>query len=113
MIRLRSKKAQHLTETALIIGLAILLFMNMEAYIRRGVQGNMKGLTDKMIGSAQEDYNIDVVGLSVSDATTNTALNQVAGSATLQGGAKQMRSVESTNITSNSHAEGSDSYETP
>lgn len=47
------RKGQNLVDLALIIGVVGLVFIGMEAYIRRGVQSKVKDLTDYIVSKKQ------------------------------------------------------------
>ncbi|MFA5092499.1 MAG: hypothetical protein WC543_00945 [Candidatus Omnitrophota bacterium] len=65
MINLRKIKAfskgQNLAEVALVVALVGLVFAGMQIYLKRGVQGKLKDLTDTMVsnGSPAQAANPD------------------------------------------------------
>ena len=62
-------RGQNLVDLALIIGVVGLVVIGMEAYLRRGVQGKMKDMTDYILSDKQSteedavarnsDYSLD------------------------------------------------------
>jgi len=70
------KKGQSLTEVALIIGVVGLVFIGMEVYAKRGLQGKVKDLTDNMIGTEQAARQEDTSGLEIdkSNSTLTSCL---------------------------------------
>ena len=82
-----SRKAQNLTELALLIGIVAIVFISMEVYFRRGLQSKIKNMTDNymtsgvlgggnLVGIAkQEAYEVDTHNYVVqqSDTTTNSS----------------------------------------
>ena len=53
MRRIFSRRGQNLVDLALIIGVVGLVFIGMEVYIKRSVQGKVKDLTDYIISDKQ------------------------------------------------------------
>jgi hypothetical protein len=104
------KKAQTLTEIALLIGVAGLVFIGMELYIKRGLNARVKDLTDHILTAnlevdhRQEVYQVDTSGLnvSISNATTNYSSNMTATVYT--GGSQRKVGTEITNLTSHSES---------
>jgi hypothetical protein len=82
-----SRKAQNLTEFALVIGLIVIAFMAMEVYCRRGLQAKIKCLADNymtshMLGGQnltapdnQVAYPMDTHNYVVMQASTPTQSN--------------------------------------
>ncbi|MCX5706986.1 MAG: hypothetical protein NTW13_04960 [Candidatus Omnitrophica bacterium] len=88
MKSLTLKKAQSLTEIALIIGVVGLVFVGMEAYVKRGYQAKIKALTDSFIGTEQRVYSVDTKDLEVLGSLTNSSFDSEQQESTLIGGAK-------------------------
>lgn len=62
-----------MTEIALIIGIVGLVFIGMEIYARRGIQGKVKDLADKIIGKEQSSYQQDTSGLEINTSKSEYA----------------------------------------
>ncbi|MBU0547990.1 MAG: hypothetical protein KJ710_01095 [Candidatus Omnitrophica bacterium] len=102
------KKGQNLTEAVVIIGIVGLVFVGMQVYVKRGVQGKVKDLTDNMIGTEQEAYQEDTSGLEINEsASTFTSSSTIASNDSL-GGAKSLIANEATTVTYSS--ESTDAY---
>ncbi|PIS34258.1 MAG: hypothetical protein COT38_01060 [Candidatus Omnitrophica bacterium CG08_land_8_20_14_0_20_41_16] len=87
------KKGQNLTELALIIGVVGLVFIGMEIYAKRGLQGKVKDLTDNMIGKEQSVYLQDTSGLEVNTSESKFIILPGDSTTTVQeriGGQKQV-----------------------
>lgn len=56
LARTVSVKGQHLVEITILVGLAALVFIAMQVYIQRGIQGKTRFLTDRIIGDEQRAY---------------------------------------------------------
>ncbi|MFH1077574.1 MAG: hypothetical protein V1753_12240 [Pseudomonadota bacterium] len=61
-------KGQSLLEVAILMGVVTLAILVMQTYIKRGVQGKTKDLTDIIIGTQQRAY----VAESQTSKTTST-----------------------------------------
>jgi len=85
---LSSRKAQNLTELALLIGVVAMVFISMEVYFRRGLQSKIKNMSDnymtgdKLLGAGnlagtakQEIYSIDTHNYLVQQSGTTTVSN--------------------------------------
>lgn len=72
------ERGQNLTEVALIIGIVGLVLIGMQTYFTRGIQGKLKGLTDKMIGTEQSVYQQDVSGYEVNTSNSQSIQDSVA-----------------------------------
>jgi hypothetical protein len=105
MKRIFSKRAQTITEIALILATVGLVFIGMEIYVRRGVQSRIKSLTDNMIGTEQYEYTVDVSGYDVIDSNASSSGSSRVTTQTLTGGAKNTSKSESISATSTSHSE--------
>jgi hypothetical protein len=68
------KKANAVIEYALIIGIAILAFSVMNIYIKRGLQGKVKDMTDFFIGGGKplQANEANVGAVTTSEATTTS-----------------------------------------
>jgi hypothetical protein len=102
---MRSKKAQNMTEVALVIAVAGLAFIAMEVYIRRGLQGKMKDLSDAMIGKEHSLYSSDVSGLEVLDMNSSAEGYSRSKVTTSEGGGRQMLRDEGASSKSLTHSE--------
>lgn len=71
-------RGQNLTDVALIIGIFSLVLIGMQTYFTRGIQGKLKGLTDKMIGSEQSVYQQDISGYTINTSGSQTIQDSVA-----------------------------------
>lgn len=105
MKRLFSRKAQNLTELALMVATLGLVLLAMQTYIQRGLQGRVKDLTDHILGTEQSVYAIDVSKLTITSGT-NTKVGFDPKSKTersvLTGGERQTTKSEDIAVTSNS-----------
>ena len=105
MKRLLSRRAQNLTEVALILATIGLVFIGMEVYIKRGLQGKIKDITDAVVGKEQSEYASDTSGLSVLDSSSGTSANSSTQVSTSTGGSRQTTKSDSISATSTSHSE--------
>jgi hypothetical protein len=94
MKNLFSKKAQSLTEVALILATVGLAFIGMEVYVRRGVQARIKDLSDNIIGKKHSGYSSSATDLSVFESSTDSAGASEISTATSIGGVKETRKFE-------------------
>jgi hypothetical protein len=88
------RKGQNLTEVMLIIGVLGLALIGMQVYVKRGLQGKMKDLTDKIISDKQEPYPQDTSGLTTNIATTTLSSDSSTIAKESQDGARSLREVE-------------------
>lgn len=88
------RKGQNLAELALIIGLVGLVFIGMEVYIKRGMQGKVKDLTDYMIGA--QPKKASQIGEEV-PRETPLSLNSTMTAKESIGGSRRL--TESQNLT--------------
>ena len=113
-----SKKAQNLTEFALLISIVIMAFIGMEIYFRRGLQSKIRTMTDNymtsgvlgggnLTGSAKQAvYSIDTHNYVVIDSDTSTNSTSRSGVNTSAGGGKVETSKIDVNVpASTSHSE--------
>ncbi len=84
------KKGQNLTELALIIGVVGLVFIGMEVYAKRGLQGKIKDLTDNMIGTEQAVYLENTSGLEVNKSDSTLTFGSTTVSQAGSGGTKSL-----------------------
>ena len=56
------RRGQNLADLALIIGVVGLVFIGMEVYIKRSVQGKVKDLTDYIVSNTQSAMQPDQAG---------------------------------------------------
>lgn len=90
------RRGQHLTEIALVIGIIAVVFLAMQAYVKRGLQGKIKDLTDNMIGREQAAYQQDTSGLKINVSDTKTALTSTETGGEGAGGQKGVTLDEKT-----------------
>lgn len=106
MKQLFFKKAQNLTELALMVATLGLVLLAMQTYVQRGIQSRVKDLTDHIVGTEQSAYATDVSGLSDIDSTTTTYMgfdpNSKTVRSTLVGGARQTTKTEDIKVESTS-----------
>lgn len=95
-----SRKAQNFTELALVIGIAGLVFIAMEVYIKRGISGKVKDLTCNMIGSTQDAYSVDTSGLEVNESGSELTLESSMTESTVIGGGVTLSGTEESNVVS-------------
>lgn len=91
-----------MTELALLIAVVGLVFIGMEVYIKRGLQGKMKDLTDHLIGEGQEAFQQETLSLKLMNSTAAIYASSVANSAEGLAGTKSLAIDESSNTTSSS-----------
>jgi len=94
MKKMLSIRGQGLTEVALVIGIVGLMLISMQVYVKRGVQGKLKALTDKMISSDQEAYQQDVSGLEINESKSEVTISAKMEAAEAVGGVKSLTSVK-------------------
>lgn len=82
------RKGQNLVDLALLIGIVGLVVIGMEAYIRRGVQGKVKDLTDYMISNQQAPDE------DATDRRTSTSLESTATVKEFKGGGRSLTGDE-------------------
>ncbi|MCK9431010.1 MAG: hypothetical protein M0R17_13625 [Candidatus Omnitrophica bacterium] len=92
----RFRKGQNLAETALIIILLGLALLGMQVYVKRGLQGNVKDLTDNIIGTEQEAYQQDTSGLEINNLTSTLTSDSVATTKEFKGGGRSLTTDETT-----------------
>lgn len=88
------RRGQNLIELALLIGLVGLVVIGMEVYIKRGVQGKVKDLTDYIIFDWQSADRPDEVS-----AGRNTTISLDSNMTTREsvGGGRSLRGEEYSN----------------
>ncbi|MCX5698281.1 MAG: hypothetical protein NTX01_01080 [Candidatus Omnitrophica bacterium] len=87
------RRGQNLADLALIIGVVGLAFIGMEAYIRRGVQGKVKDLTDYIISDKQS------AGEDAVDSNTSFSLDSTMESKEFKGGGRRLTGNEDSTST--------------
>jgi hypothetical protein len=87
------RKGQTLSEVMLIIGVVGLALMCMQVYVKRGLQGRVKDLTDKIISNKQEAYPQDNSGLTTNTATTVLTADSTERTRQSLGGARRLTEV--------------------
>ncbi len=90
------RKAQSLTEIALILATIGLVFVGMEIYIKRGLQGRVKDLTDGFLGRQQTDYQMDINNFEVLDSSSVSSYSSQTNKAITEGGAQRVTSQDVT-----------------
>lgn len=92
-----SRRGQNLVDLALLIGLVGLAIVGMEVYLKRGMQGKVKDLTDYIISSGQKandnEEGEETESGSSSTSTSNMTINEFGQ------GAKHLNAVESSSST--------------
>ncbi len=99
---MKLSKAQSLVEIVIIAGIAALVFIAMQVYIQRGIQGKTKFLTDQIIGSQQRAYTA-----TTATGDSNTSFVNVTNVSTGQGGTSSKNIISET-ISSSSHSYSKD-----
>lgn len=95
---MKLSKAQSLVEVVVIIGIAALVFIAMQVYIQRGIQGKTKFLTDQIIGSQQRAYTAET-------ATSNSSTSIIGATNVLTGqGGSSSKSIIGETVISTSHS---------
>ena len=83
------RRGQNLADLALIIGVVGLVFIGMETYIRRSVQGKVKNLTDYIISNEQSAEAPDTSAVnsqtSTSSDSTMISIEKTGGGRSLTG----------------------------
>ena len=100
----RFNKAQNFTELALIIGVVGIIFIGMEVYVRRGVNGKIKDLTDAIIGTEQAAYSVDTSGLEINTSESDFKLGSNMIESTVVGGAGSIKGTETSRTISSSES---------
>jgi hypothetical protein len=95
--RICLRKGQNLAEVALIIGVLGLVLIGMQVYIKRGIQGKVKVLTDKIIGEEQSAYQQATLGLEQDRSDSKLLYSSVGLINTSKGGARSLVEQEATN----------------
>ena len=94
------RRGQNLVDLALIIGVVGLVFIGMEGYIKRSVQGKIKNLTDYIV-SDKQSTEVDPV-----DRQSSFSLDSTMKSEEFKGGGRKLTGTEdSTSIYSESTPE--------
>lgn len=76
MFRRANKRAGTLTEYAVVIMVAMSVFITMQTYVKRGVQGRIRNITDEFIGLTDKGDAVRhqyVSGQSKSRFVTNSS----------------------------------------
>jgi hypothetical protein len=100
-----SRKAQNITEVALVIAIVGLVFVGMDMYLRRGMQGKIKDLTDNTLGKGQYGYTSDVSGLSVLKSNADTTADSSVTISGSTGGTRQTVKKDDITMTATSDSE--------
>lgn len=91
---------QSLLEITVLLVLIATAFTVMQTYLKRGIQGKMKDLTEVIVGKAQQPYVADS-----SESTTTTKMSGTTIATTVTGGGVTKTVNESGVITSSSTSE--------
>ena len=109
-----SRKAQNLTELALLIGVVAIVFIGMEVYFKRGLQSKVKNMTDNYMTSdalgggnlvdmaKQEVYEIDTHNFVVQKSQSAIQSKGTVTAQTLFGGSRVDSSLVDTKVISSS-----------
>ncbi|MCK9432774.1 MAG: hypothetical protein M0R00_07445 [Candidatus Omnitrophica bacterium] len=82
------RRGQSLIEIAFLIGVVGLAIIGMEVYIRRGVQGKVKDLTNYIISDQQAPDE------DAADSTGSSSIDSTLTAKEFQGGGRQYTSQE-------------------
>lgn len=83
--KMLNKKGQNLAEVVILFALVSLVFVAMQTYVKRGLQGKTKDLTDQIInpeGLAQKAYTAETETSSTSTSTSGTTTIATGGGGT-------------------------------
>ena len=94
-------KGQSLLEIVTIFAIVALVVVAMEVYIKRGIQGKTKELTDKIIGSQQRAYTSDW-----QQSTDTSNFSGTTSVSTVEGGGVYKNIDETTSSISSSESKG-------
>ena len=100
-----NKRANSVVEYAIILGVVILALSTMNIYIKRGVQGKVKDLSDGFIGagSPMQAETPNVMALSTS--STNSVANSTVTTRDLLGGSREVNVSEHSSMNAISRTE--------
>jgi len=87
------RRGQNLVDLTLIIGVVGLVFMGMQAYIKRGVQGKVKDMTDFIV-SGQQSADKNAV-----NRITSLSLDSTMKSEEFKGGGRRFTGNEDSTAT--------------
>lgn len=82
------KKAQSIMEYAIVLGLVSIVFVTMNIYVKRNVQGKVKDLTDFFIAPSSEHIS-DPSPSGQTDSDIRTQFSSTAQSLGTRGGGKR------------------------
>lgn len=88
------KKAQNFTELALVIGVLGIVLIGMEIYVKRGLSGKIKDLTDHIISADQKAYSVDMSGLEIYESGSDLSLSSTTTESVSKGGAASVQGTE-------------------
>jgi len=108
MKKMLPMRGQNLTEVALVIGIVGLVLISMQVYVKRGVQGKLKVLTDKLISNEQAIYQQDVTGLEVNKSTSKVDITSKIEAIESVSGERSLTSTEPEIIKQTSYSESKD-----
>ena len=95
MLRLL-RKGQSTAEYAIVIGLVIAAAVAMQVYVKRGIQGKVKDLTDNIIGTEQAAYQQDTSGFEINDLTSTLVSDTRVTVKESEGGGRRSTGSETT-----------------
>ena len=93
------RKGQNLAEVALIIGVLGLVLIGMQVYVKRGLQGKVKDLTDIIISGGSEKqaaYQQDTSGFEINDLTSTLVSDTRVTVKESEGGGRRSTGSETT-----------------
>ena len=95
----KNRIASAFMEYALILGVVSLALVMMNTYIKRGVQGRIKDMTDYFIGGEQA-ADSNPTAITTSNSTTNS--DSTSTTEELLGGGRRLAFLDTTNINTSS-----------
>jgi hypothetical protein len=90
------RKGQSLAEAVLMIGVLGLVLIGMQAYVKRGLQGKVRDLTDRIIGNEQAAYSQDTSGLDVNSLNSWSSFSSNVTIKGFKGGGRSLVGDETT-----------------
>ncbi len=94
-----NKKASSLLEYSIILGVVSLVLITMNLYIKRGVQGKVKDMTDYFIGREQI---VEINPTATTNSRNTSVANSTVNSNVLVGGGRRITTTETANINASS-----------
>ena len=93
MRRVNFSRGQNLVDLALIIGVVGLVFIGMQIYIKRGVQGKVKDLADYIVSNSQST-DVDAVNRTTTLTSDSTLISRE-----FKGGGREFTGTEKSTST--------------